>query len=55
MNLVKKSILTALVSTFVIGSAYAGAKPDDIGGALRLLIAACLLEAAAYAALALVV
>jgi hypothetical protein len=28
--------------------------PDDIGRALDLLIAACLLQAAAYAALALV-
>lgn len=39
---------------FLNAEARKDATPDDIGGALTLLIAACLLQAAAYAALALV-
>ena len=40
---------------FLNADARKEATPDDIGRALRLLIATCLLQAAAYAALALVV
>jgi adenosylcobinamide-phosphate synthase len=40
---------------FLNAEAHKDAKPADIGRALDLLVAACLLEAAAYAALALVV
>jgi adenosylcobinamide-phosphate synthase len=40
---------------FLNAEARKDATPGDIGGALELLMAACLLEAAIYAALALVV
>ena len=40
---------------FLNAEARKDAMPSDIGRALDLLVAACLLEAAAYAALALVV